>query len=537
MTSPHYDVPQGVSGLASAVRAETQRQQHSEKAAPNIPGDFEPGLLEDRHFITVTQKDAYARGAVDFNFFSGLMIPDVCTDEWPPIFLAMWTLLTTRTEESMGKVLRFALGLPRGFAKTTFIKLVICWLIAYDKVTYMLIVAATEDLASNILGDINEMLSSDNAEAVYGKWHDQLITNNSREKVCYYHGRRVKLYGLGAFSSVRGIAKDNQRPDFILCDDMQTKENDESEADSLRLRKWFTMTLLKCISPRGDRVIAYLGNMYSEQCILYQLKIMKEWTTLITGAILANGESLWPSLHPLESIIESFFHDEQLGMADDWYAEIMNDPRAASTKLLTAPLPIPPADVFECAPSGAFITIDPAGFRKASDDNVIVAHELRGEDLCVAKMEGGNLNPEEVVLTAIEMALDFRASVIGVEATGYQQTLCFWLDKYLSNMNLHESIIVVELSPHGRAKESRIREQIAEFTNERYWILREEDRNIYSWYAHLYKVGKRDNRDDWLDAPAYGLDVRREYMHLVQLIPNTPEPPRRQAPIVYNTLF
>ena len=537
MTRPQDNVPQGVSGLASAVRAETQRQQQSEKAAPSTPNDYELGLLEDRHLITVTQSQAYARGAVDFNFFSGLMIPDVCTDEWPPIFLAMWTLLTTRTEESMGKVLRFALGLPRGFAKTTFIKLVICWLIAYDKVTYMLIVAATEDLASNILSDINEMMSSPNAEAVYGKWFEALIINNSREKACNYHGRKVKLYGLGSFSSVRGIAKDNQRPDFILCDDMQTKENDDSEADSLRLRKWFTMTLLKCIAPRGDRVIAYLGNMYSEQCILYQLKLMKEWTTLITGAILANGESLWPSLHPLENIIESFFHDEQLGMADDWYAEIMNDPRARSTKLLNEPIPIPPQEVLDCPPSGAFITIDPAGFRKASDDNVIVAHEIRGDDLCIAKMEGGNLNPEEVVVEAISMALEFRASVIGVEATGYQQSLCFWMAKYLENMGLADRIAVVELSPHGRKKESRIREQIAELVNQRYWILREEDRNIYSWYAHLYKIGKRDNRDDWLDAPAYGLDVRREYMHLVRLIPQTPAAQNRAPLIVYNTLF
>jgi len=520
------------SGLAQAVREETARQ-----AATSIPEDNAPGLLEDRHYITVTQGDAYARGAVDFNFFSGLMIPDVCTDEWPPIFLAMWTLLTTRTEESLGKVLRFALGLPRGFAKTTFIKLVICWLIVYDRVTYMLIVAATEDLASNILGDINEMLSSPNAEAVYGKWHDNLITNNSREKVCFYHGRRVKLYGLGAFSSVRGIAKDNQRPDFILCDDMQTKENDASEADSARLRKWFTMTLLKCISPRGDRVIAYLGNMYSEDCILFKLKLMQEWTSLITGAILADGTSLWPSLHPIESIIESFFHDEQLGMADDWFAEIMNDPRAAQTKLLNEPIPVPPAEIYEVPVSGAFITIDPAGFRKASDDNVIVGHEIRGDDWCVARMEGGNLNPEEVVLEAISMALELRATLIGVESTGYQQSLCFWLEKYLTNMGLTDRIHVVELSPHGRRKESRIREHIAELTNSRYWILREEDRNIYAWYAHLYKVGKRDNRDDWLDAPAYGLDVRKEYVHLVDLIDKVPEPAAIKSRTVFNTLF
>ena len=524
------------SGLAMEIDR-ANRNEATQQAA-TIPVDNAPGLVEESYLINVSQSEAYARGALDFNFFSGLMIPDVCTEEWPPIFLAMWTLLTTRTEKSLGKVMRIALGLPRGFAKTTFIKIVICWLIAYDRVTYMLVVAATEDLASNILGDINEMMASPNAEAVFGKWHDNLIVNNSREKNCQFHGRRVKIYGLGAFSSVRGIAKDNQRPDFILCDDMQTKENDASPSEGLRLRSWFTMTLLKCIAPRGDRVVAYLGNMYSEECILYKLKMMAEWVTLITGAILASGDSLWPKLHPTEDIIESFFHDEQLGMADDWYAEIMNDPRASHSKLLDKALPIPPEELRDMSPSGAYITIDPAGFRKHSDDNVIVAHEVRGDAHCVVNMEGGRLNPEEVVLAAIQMALEYKASLIGIEATGYQQSLCFWMDKYIANMGLGDRIAVVELSPHGRAKESRIREHIAELTHERCYIMKEEDRNIYTWYAHLYKIGKRDNRDDWLDAPAYGLDVRREYMHLVKPIDETPTAYQpASAGLQFNTLF
>lgn len=488
------------------------------------------------HRITVTQKEAYARGAIDFNFFSGLVLPDVCTDEWPPIFIAMFILLSTRTEESIGKVLRFALGLPRGFAKTTFLKIVICWLIAYDKVTYLLIVAATEDLASNIIGDVNEMMSSPNMEAVYGEWAVNLFTNNSREKGCNYHRRKVKIYGLGAMSSVRGIAKDNQRPDFILCDDMQTKENDASEADRARLTKWFTMTLLKCIAPRGDRVMAYLGNMYSEDCILFKLKGMREWTSLITGAILANGQSLWPSLHPLESIIDSFFHDEQLGQADDWYAEIMNDPRAAHTKLLDKPIPVPSSSLSEAKASGAFITVDPAGFRKHSDDNVYCVHEIRQSEYCLSYMDGGNLNPEQLIVGVINAAVQYGVSLIGVEATGYQQSLCFWLNKYLMAMNLTESVTVVELSPHGRAKESRIKEWLAEVIHERYYILREDDRNILTWWAHLYKIGKKDNRDDWLDAPAYGLDIRRDYDHLIKEIKHK----KTAAPakvVVFNTPF
>lgn len=503
---------------------------------PAFPATVTGGQAAEAHQIVVTQKEAYARGAIDFNFFSGLVAPDVCTDEWPPIFIAMFILLATRTEESIGKVLRFALGLPRGFAKTTFLKIVICWLIAYDKVTYLLIVAATEDLASNIIGDVNEMMSSPNMEAVYGAWAANLFTNNSREKGCAYHRRKVKIYGLGAMSSVRGIAKDNQRPDFILCDDMQTKENDASEADRARLTKWFTMTLLKCIAPRGDRVIAYLGNMYSEDCILFKLKNMPEWTSLITGALLATGESLWPSLHPAEDIIDSFFHDEQLGQADDWYAEIMNDPRAAHTKLLSAPLPIPPEDLKKQKATGSFMTVDPAGFRKNSDDNVYCVHEIRASEYCLSYMDGGNLNPEQLIVGVINAAVQYGVSLIGVEATGYQQSLCFWLNQYLTMMNLADSITVVELSPHGRAKEARIKEFLAEVLHHRYHVLREEDRNIITWWAHLYKIGKRDNRDDWLDAPAYGLDIRRDYDHLIKEIKVRKAAPMAQVQ-VFNTLF
>jgi len=175
----------------------------------------------------VDQAQAYEKGRKDFNFFSALVLPDVCIFKWPLMYVAMWYLITSRDSAVAGKILRMALGLPRGFAKTTFLKLVICWLIAYDKTEYLLIVAANEELACNILSDVNDMMGSPNVEAVYGAWNSRLTTDNNREKICFYHGKKLILYALGALSSVRGIAKDNKRPDFILCDDVQTKENDQ----------------------------------------------------------------------------------------------------------------------------------------------------------------------------------------------------------------------------------------------------------------------------------------------------------------------
>lgn len=480
------------------------------------------------NLLQVTQDEAYERGRVDFNFFSALVLPDVCTSPWPPMYIIMWQLVVTRPPEQVGEILRFALGLPRGFAKTTFVKLLLCYLIVYGKAKYILIVAANEDLATNILADIDSMLGDPQVESIYGAWAANLTVKNNKEKICIYNGKKIILYAIGSLSGVRGINKDNHRPDFILCDDMQTKENDESESERTRLLKWFTMTLLKCISTRGDRVVAYLGNMYSEDCILYKLKHMPEWRSLITGAILSDGQSLWPAVHSLKSIIDSYYHDEQLGLAGDWFAEIMNDPQAAHEKLLKGELKMLPEDSLPDK-TAAFLTIDPAGYRKTSDDNVVVAHGIRNGLATIEEMQGGVWDPKQLIEVAILMCIRHDCNLIAVESVAYQQTLCFWLDFWLKEHGLEHEITVVEVKPHGRHKESRIREFLGEATGVRYedskweegeptyYFVDLEAKAQVTWWANKYKIGKTDNRDDWLDAPAYGLDVRRDYGHAIGL--------------------
>jgi hypothetical protein len=58
---------------------------------------------------------------------------------------------------------------------------------------------------------------------------------------------------------------------------------------------------------------------------------------LITGAILENGEPLWPQLHSIEDLMESYFHDEAMGEADVWFAEVMNDPISRATSFYKRP--------------------------------------------------------------------------------------------------------------------------------------------------------------------------------------------------------
>lgn len=463
--------------------------------------------------LAVDPAEVAERGRYDINFFASLMLPSVMVSPFPPFYVAIFKMLVNRTPEQMGRILRFALGLPRGHAKTTFIKIIIAWLIVYDKISFAVVLCANEPLAQEILADIDDMLSSENSENIFGKWSQQLTTDTKSIKKAHFHNRDIILAAKGADSAIRGINVKHRRPDLILCDDAQTKECDESPTESLKFRKRLVATF-KIIAPRGDRLIIYIGNMYSDTCILWQLKENSKWISLVTGAILSDGNPLWPELHSLEELMDSYLHDLELGEADVWFAEVMNDPITRATSILNGPIPDCPWDFEMERPDGVYQTIDPAGFRKHSDDNVIVTHYVYDGKTVVRHIDAGIKDPEQLIMQSLRLAMMHGVSVIGVEDTAYQQTLLFWLNKYIIDWGI-TGIEIVPLKHKNRSKESRIRVFAAEACSGNYYI-HKDALAVWLWQAMKYKIGKDDNKDDILDACAYGIDMRAEYWHLIK---------------------
>ncbi len=477
-----------------------------------------PSVENDLVDIGADLNAVRARGEVDINFFASLCAPAVMVSALPDFYVVCFSILTQRKQIDIGKILRFALGLPRGHAKTTFIKILICWLIAHDRVSFALMVCASESLAEQLLADVHDMMGSPNMEAVYGNWNMNLSTDTKELKKVMYHDRPVILAAKGAGSAVRGLNIKHTRPDLIFCDDMQTRENDESPTESLRLLRWMVATLLKLLAPRGDRLVIYVGNMYSDDCILKKLSTNPGWTSLITGAILENGEPLWPELHSIDDLMESFLHDEALQQADIWFAEVMNDPKNASKTLLPAALPNCPYED-NIVPDGVFITIDPAGFKDVSDDNVIVVHYVYGGKGIAWEVDMGIMDPGELIRRTLELAIEHGASLIGIEDVGYQQTLAFWVNKYMVKFKI-QGIVVVPMNPHGRSKEARIRLHIAEMYAKEYY-LGDRVRASYVFQATAYKIGAKKNKDDLLDAVAYGMDIRNEHWEHIKNLKTT----------------
>src|SRR3990167_1530741 len=103
--------------------------QQDDNTGSREPPAFSEAPAASLNEVNVSIAEAYEKGKTDFNFFAALCMPDICIYHLPDFYIAAWLILTSRSEDTAGKLVRFALGLPRGHAKTTFIKVLICWLI------------------------------------------------------------------------------------------------------------------------------------------------------------------------------------------------------------------------------------------------------------------------------------------------------------------------------------------------------------------------------------------------------------------------
>lgn len=476
--------------------------------------ELQSTVIREEYLLQLSVEDAYARGKVDFNFYAGLLLREVYELAFPPFYIELHTLLSTDNPDPY-ELLRFALGLPRGFVKTTFCKVVTCWLLHYGYNDFVLVICATDTLAQSFVEDLDDMLGDPAVEQIYGHWSSNKDSDNAKQKIGYLKGRRIVLIPKGAEAKVRGINIHHKRPNLIICDDIQSREGALSSTQNDALIEWFTGTLIKAISKRGtNRKIIFLGNMYPGECLLQVLKNNASWVSMITGAILQDGESLWPQLQPVSALIEEYKHDARMGKGHIWFAEVQNDPLDAKYRLLAGPLPSDFDKYFGIMPDAAFITVDPAGFRKTSDDNVIALHYMYDQVPVCVGLAGGVWDPKTTVINIITTALEHGVSIIGIESVGYQQSLKFWVEHFLKKMGLEGQIVVVELKTLNRTKLSRIRDYISELVAGTAGIW-EAPRAMFAYYASLYKIEKSDNRDDYLDAPAYSKQIVTEYGHLL----------------------
>lgn len=450
----------------------------------------------------------------DLDFLAALAMPSVYEYAFPPMFLAAWMLLTEYSHK-IRDFSKLALGLPRGFSKTTFVKLFVLYCILFTDKKFILICSTTEKHAINIISDITDMLNEPNIINVFGDWKIAIETDTQALKKFSFRGRAIIIAGVGEGGSIRGFNLKNNRPDVMVFDDIQKREEADNENLAKALETWMYGTAMKAKNPKGCLYI-FTANMYPTQwSLLRRIKRNQTWIKFIVGGILADGTSLWEALMPIKQLIEEFKGDLAAGHPEIFQAEVLNDENATLNNLIDIDkIPLWPYDA-GCGHQGNFVVIDPAGEKIKSDATSIGYFEVYDSFPALIKVSEGRMSPMDTIKCALRYCLFSGARLVVIEGNAYQESLCYWFEFVCAQMGI-SGIQAVPIFSGTRAKNTRIVDMFKV-------LLTGETRihpDVYSAVTNQlssWNPLKKDNIDGILDLLTYAPRVIVEYPELVAI--------------------
>lgn len=461
--------------------------------------------------VAVPAPQAAEAARQDFNFLAMLAMPGEFLFAFPSFYITLFFFLTAFKQ----KVERFAIGIPRGFAKTTFIKILCVWYVLFSHKHFILVISASEKKAIAIVSDICDMLSSPNIRRIFGNWDANIEVDQAAQKVFHFRGREIILWAAGAGTSVRGINRKNKRPDVMVMDDIQDREDAKNKELAEELVVWMLSTLMKARSPFGCTYI-FVGNMYPQNCILEKLQHNNQWVSLITGGINEKGESLWEELKPIDELLSEYESDANMGHPEVFISEVLNSTDIAlASGIDTAYISHLPQYYLDIEQGeGGFILIDPSSGKKKGDDCTISHFEVMDGSPILDELLMGTFSPKDTIKKAIEIGLRRNTRLICVEDVAYQSTLLFWFEDYCEENGI-TGFIFEPVSPKGHAKNNRIKKGFVKLCPNSDGIteiyLHPNVRSLVISQYREWNPLKIDNTDDIIDPIGYVEEVMQSY--------------------------
>lgn len=453
---------------------------------------------------------------VFFGFYLGeqleLAVPEMHKELWDEL---LDLLDQVDNPERLTGVLKKLIAIPREHAKTTIIKLAVLLFMRYSRLSFCAYTSNTVSAALNALRDIRNWFMSERDQALYGK---ATVVKSSETEALFIldicvPGRsrlkRVILKGFGQGTQIRGTLIEGQRPDFLVFDDIESRETADSPLQQAKLDTWCLGTALPALGRIGLCVM--IGNMISDTTLLARLSKEPEWNPTVLGSIVKAPDGtlcpLWPGRWTLEALLEDYAAYRRLGQGHVWEAERMNltakeilGESLENAILLPRPMP-------EEIEAG-FLCLDPAfGLKSWNDESAITVHvRIRGGDIpMLAESLHDKWGPDRLFEEMLAASMRWGIRTWAIEAQAAQVLLIPYFKALMTQRKLNqELILMIPIMAGKEAKASRIvsfRSAVAVGS----YAVADSERELLK-VLEEYTPGN-GAKDDLPDSAAYGLQV------------------------------
>jgi hypothetical protein len=484
--------------LVPGIPAEIQLGYGPEPEPP------EPESIESN--FSTAEVDKLSRESLDF--LAALCLPTVFKYFFPTVFKAIWSWLLSYVHRTRD-FSQLAIGLPRGFGKTMLMKIFIIYVILFTKKQFILIICGTQSKANNIISDIASMLNEQNVKRAFGDWNLGIINERQDLKRFGFRGRNIILMGAGAESDIRGITLENVRPDIMLFDDIQTREDADSDVVSEKIETWMYGTAMKAKSPEGCLFI-FIANMYPTKfSLLRKIKTNSNWVKFIAGGILADGTSLWEDLQPIAQLLREYENDLSAGKPEIFFAEVLNDENASVNRFIDiSKIPENPYED-DSLHQGSYVIIDPATDKINADMVSIGYFELFDSKPVGTEIIEDRLSPGDICEQTIRLCLRRNCRLIVIESNAFQYVLGWIMTQTLERYGI-SGIEVVDIYSGQASKNSRILTMFKQLLAGELYVARECKSHLTSQIVSFNPL-KTNNTDGVLDLFTYATRVPEMY--------------------------
>lgn len=409
-------------------------------------------------------------------------------------------------------VLKKLLGVPREHAKTTIVKVAIILFMRYSRLRFTAYVSNTGPSALNAIRDVYNWLTSPQEIELYGKPIVEKANETEKLYILQIHGphlskpKRIIMKAFGVETQIRGMNLDNERPDLMIFDDVESRETAATKEQQQKLDANIMGTALKAMSKMG--LVVFIGNMIAETTLLARLSKEPEWRATVFGSIIRNKEGelvpLWPERWTLQALLNDYASFRRLGLGHVWEAEMMN---LTSKEILGISLencPRPPRPMPDQLLAG-FITLDPAFGKEAyHDESALTVHGLLvgGSIPLVLETRHGRWSEDQVLDELLSLSYYWGVTTWFIEAVAAQRLLIPLFKSFLVIRGVGADLFLMLPIVGGReSKASRI----VAFRNScgmgSYGIVEEEQELVELLEQYAPDAVKHDDR---CDSGAYG---------------------------------
>ena len=383
-----------------------------------------------------------------------------------------------------------AIAAPRGFGKTTLIGLCFTARKAlFRHAPYIVYISATAaEAAQKVKTLARELTENELIKELFGnlqgdKWAEEKgeieLVDSSGKPFCFIQAK-------GAGNQIRGLKWGKHRPTLFLVDDLESKEDAQSEENRKKLKKWFFGDLMGAMDNADGSTsrLVLIGTVVHQDSLLSNLidektdldfdnpdkeelnllmKSKESFHTVRLEACDDNYESVWPEFISTESIRARAEAYRQRGLLDIFFMEFRNIVIAGETAAFQQ-------SMFRYYREGTeeflaelknrqietVIIIDPAktaNTQSAYTAIIAVGFNATKGRIYFRESINDRLLPDEIFTKALDMAKRFNTPNIGIEVTGLNNFVTYPFQQFISQQRSYINLIEIKAI---KAKDLRV---------------------------------------------------------------------------------